>query len=806
MRNYFTIIFFIILLFDSGIFPQTFTITGSVKELDTNQPLAYANIQLVNKTQGAAANVNGEYILKLEKGNYILVTSYLGYLSDTIKVNLKNNISEIDFFLKKSSVKLPEITVVPGEDPAIGIIRKAIKEKQKRNEQIKSLVFEAYTKGVIRTPEPLNLSQGRAGLNIGMGDSSKLPITGIIENQSTGYYEKPDNYKEIIAARKQSANIPSTFNLLTGGRAIKNFNDERINIINYPIPGPIADDALEYYDYFLINLSSINNQNVYEIELKTLNDSDPGFKGKLFVLDKTYDLINIDFQLNDAANRGGILDSINFYQQLMPFNDSLYLPVDFRAKAVVNYLGLARFGFEMNTILYNYKINTEIDPDIFDKAIVKVLPTADDKDSVYWKNIQTIPNTKEENIAYEKIDSLNNIEIGTFENVSLLSGRISLDENYSITGPAGLYHFNRIEGHALNFGFYSNRALKQRLNSSVNLSYGFSDKKIKTHIYARYYLGDYRTFRITFNAFNELKTLFGNSDYYNELTASVLSLISKYEFRDYYYSKGFDINIGGEVFPVLRLNIGFQNSTDNNAVTKTNVSLFNHDKKYSSNPPIYETKINSLSLGFRLDVRKYIENGYFRRRITEGGSFAVLWGDVTFSDKDFLNSSLDFTQYSVSSFGRIRTMSSSSLSFRLRGIYTSGTLPFQNMYSLPGNISATASNYSFRTLNINEVIGERVVTVNLEENFGNELFKLFNIPGFKDWDIQLNAFFNAAYSVVGSSSKSILPVAVKEFTHPFYEIGFGLGHILIPIRLEFAWKLNYRGENNFRIGLNSSLF
>jgi len=806
MRNLFKIILFIILFFSSEVFTQTFTISGSVKELDTNQPLAFANIQIADKTLGAATNVDGKYILKLEKGNYKLITTYLGYVSDTLTIDLEKDISGMDFLLKKSSVSLPEITIVPGEDPAIGIIRKAIKEKQIRKEQIKSLLFEAYTKGVIRTPEPLNLTQGRAGLNIGMGDSLALPITGIIENHSTGYYEKPDNYKEIIIARKQSANIPSTFNLLTGGRAIKNFNDERINILNYPIPGPIADDALEYYDYYLINLSSINNQNVFEIELKTLSDSDPGFTGKLFVLDKTYDLIKIEFQLNDAANRGGILDSINFYQQLMPFNDSLYLPVDFRAKAEVNYLGLARFGFEMNTILYNYKINTEIDPDIFDKAIVKVLPTADDKDSVYWKNIQTIPNTKEENIAYEKIDSLNNIETGTFENVSLLSGRISLGENYSISGPAGLYHFNRIEGHALNVGFFSNNTLNKRLNSSFNLSYGFSDEKIKTHLYGRYYLGDYRTFRITFNAFNELKTLFGNSDNYNELTASVLSLISKYEFRNYYYSKGFDINFGGEVFPVLSLNIGFQNSTDNNAVTKTNVSLFNHDKKYSANPPIYETKINSLSLGFRLDIRNYIENGYFRRRITEGGSFAILSGEVTFSDKNFLNSSLDFTQYSVSSFGRIRTMGSSSLSFRVRGIYTNGTLPYQNMYSLPGNISATASNYSFRTLNVNEVIGERVVSINLEQNFGNELFKLFNIPGFKDWDIQLNAFFNAAYSVVGSNSKSILPFPVKEFTHPFYEIGFGLGHVLIPIRLEFAWKLNYRGENNFRIGLNTSLF
>lgn len=803
-----SLLYFTILLFLSvNILAQKYSVTGKVLDKQTKEPLGYTNIKIDGTMMGGASNLNGNYNLKLDKGSYILIASYLGYNSDTLKIVLKNNISGLDFILTRSSVTLPEITVIPGEDPAIGIIRKAIKEKQKRKKQINSLIFEAYTKGIIRTPAPLNLRGGRAQLNIfGTGDTSKLPITGIIENQSMGYFKKPDNYKEIIIARKQSVNIPPTFNLLTGGRAIKNFNNERINILNYPIPGPLADDALDYYDYYLVNLSSINNKNVYEIELQPLNSINPGFTGKLYIIDETFDLVKIDFQLNDAANRGGILDTINFYQQMLPFNDSLYLPVDFRAIAEINYLGLVRFGFEMNTILYNYKINTIINDNIFDKAVIKVLPTADEKDTNYWKNIQSIPNTQEENLAYKKIDSLNSIPINVWSNFSLLSGRIILSDNLSASGPLSMYHFNRIEGHSLGVGLYANSALNKRLNSSINFSYGFSDKKTKTSIYAKYYLGDYRTYSISINAFNNLQTVFGNSESYNELTASLLSLVSKYEFRNYYYAKGFNIKLNGEVFPVLSLSLAFNNRIDKNAVTRTNVSLFNQDKKYQSNNPIYETKINSLTFGFRLDLRNYIENGYFRRRFRGGKSFVLLNGDVTYSRKDFLKSNIDFTQYKLSSFGRIRILGASFLYFNIKGIYTNGTLPYQYMYSLPGNINATTRNYSFRTLNVNEIIGERIVTINIEENFGNELFKLFNIPGFKNWDVQLNAFFNAAYSTVGASSQSILPLPVKQFTHPFYEIGFGLGYILIPIRLEFAWKLNYRGENNFRIGLNTSLF
>lgn len=70
----------------------------------------------------------------------------------------------------------------------------------------------------------------------------------------------------------------------------------------------------------------------------------------------------------------------------------------------------------------------------------------------------------------------------------------------------------------------------------------------------------------------------------------------------------------------------------------------------------------------------------------------------------------------------------------------------------------------------------------------------------------LNLFFNAAVSNIGEKSGSLLPEGLKTFPKPFYEIGFGIGQGIIPLHLEFAWKLNYRGENNFVISLNTFSF
>ena len=237
-------------------------------------------------------------------------------------------------------------------------------------------------------------------MGIGSSDSSELKITGILENQSKGFYKKPDDYKEIILARKQCANFPPSINVLTGGRFIQNFYSDDVNFLGRDIPGPLADNALEYYDYFIEETVGFDKTQVFKIYMQTINRSAPGFEGNIFITDEHFNLVKVNLQLNRAANMGGLFDTVNVFQQFSVFDDSISMPVDYRLFVNANYLGLARFGFEINTILYDYKINNQIDDDIFNKAIVTVLPDADKKDSLYWQNTQTIPNTGEEEIAY----------------------------------------------------------------------------------------------------------------------------------------------------------------------------------------------------------------------------------------------------------------------------------------------------------------------------------------------------------------------------------------------------------------------
>ena len=804
MNKFLPIIIFF--LFHQLLFSQKYTLEGEITDRENKRPLSFANIRVDSSNIGTSANIDGTYLLKLEKGNYKLFASFIGYKSDTINLSVNMDLP-INFKLQRTSIKLDEVTVLPKENPALEIIRRAIKTKKLRNEKLHTYEFNAYTKGVIKTTRDISASSNSVSLGIGIKDTAELKITGIFENESIGYFKKPDDYKEEISAQKQSANFPSSINLLTGGRVIQNFYSDDIEFFDRPILSPIADDAIDFYYYNILDTIAYNNEPVFKIHFEPDDKSDPGFYGTLFITDSTFNLIKVDINLNDAANPGGIFDRINIIQQYLSYGETIYMPIDYRLFIEGNVLGMAKFGFEINSVLYDYKINNQIEDDFFDMVVLKVMPEADKKDSTFWSLNQKIPNTLEEVKAYKRIDSTEAVPLTFWDKFSWLSTNIQISDDFSTNGTLNLYHFNKVEGNALNLGLYFDDSFNKRLSSSLDINYGFADHKFKWNVNAKYPLGDYRTTTISFNVFDRLDILFKESDKYGKLISTLTSLFGHYDFRDYYYSKGIDFKFNGAAFPVLDLGFGFTNRTDNNAKVNTEFSFFAKDKNYSLNKLIYNGKIVTLSGTFKLDFRKYIENGYFRRRTSMGKSYFTLDGEAIISNKSKMTSNLDFQIYKLNFWAQLSSFRSTSFEISAKGIYSNGPILYQLMTALPGNITALGKDFTFRTVGIGSYVGDRVYTITSQYRFNDEIFKMLKIPLLKDARLRLDAHFNVAWLSITEDSKTLnnnfYQNNFSEFIEPLFEAGFGIGHVLIPMKLEFTWRLNHREENSFVIAINS---
>ncbi|MBN1301189.1 MAG: carboxypeptidase-like regulatory domain-containing protein [Melioribacteraceae bacterium] len=801
-------VIFLFFIFSIPLFSQVFNIRGRIFSTERERGLSYANLRVLNTMYGTAANSEGDYELKLTPGQYYLAASYIGFKSDTVLINLIDD-AVINFYLEPASLVINEVTVLPGINPANAIIRKAIEAKHKRENLISDYTFSGFTKGLIKTTSDIAAGDNSVSLDVGGADTAKLKITGIIENESRGYFKVPDNYKEEIIARKQSSNIPSAINTLTGGRIIQNFYTDDIKFSGRELKSPIADDAAGFYFFNLEDSLAYDNRKVYRIYFEPEDKSDPGFTGRVFIASDDYNMVKIDVNLNDAANPGGIFTKVNVFQQYLPFNN-VYMPIDYRLFVEANLLGLLKFGFEINSILYDYKINTNINNDFFDMALLTVQPDADKKDSVYWTSIQSIPNTLEEKTAYRRIDSLESVPKTFWDRFSFLSVRTELSDNFSVSGPLGIYHFNRVEGNSLDFGLFADNLAEKRFSAQTTLVYGFADKKFKWGFTSEYLLGKFRTHSVNVSAYDKLNVLFSDSDEYSSLLPTLTSLFDKYDFKNYFYESGFNVKLVSEVLPVLKLGIGYEYREQQTASVNSNFSFFSRNKEYEPNRPIYNNVIGAITGSFSFDFRKYIEDGYFRRRTSEGKSFFLFSGSVYISDEKYMNNDMSLTIYKLNLYTSINSFGSTSARINLVGNWSTGAVPYQMMTALAGNIQSLGKDNTFRTVDYSEVYGDNVITLGFNYNFGDELFTILDLPIIEDMQLLLGAHLNAGWTSISAESKmlnaGVIPEKPIEYTKPLVEIGFSLGQMLMPLRMEFTWKLNHFGKNNFVVGVNSAAF
>ena len=97
------------------ILAQTGSIKGSVLDSKTKESLIGAAVIIQGTTTGAAADLNGDYIIQnVAPGTYTLVVSYITYQS-TIKKGVvveKNKETIVDFLLEPDDISLKEVQVV----------------------------------------------------------------------------------------------------------------------------------------------------------------------------------------------------------------------------------------------------------------------------------------------------------------------------------------------------------------------------------------------------------------------------------------------------------------------------------------------------------------------------------------------------------------------------------------------------------------------------------------------------------------------------------------------------------------------
>ncbi|GAB6283681.1 MAG: hypothetical protein STSR0008_24700 [Ignavibacterium sp.] len=774
MNKHIVMILFFLLSFIDTSYSQI--LEGYVLD-DNNNPLIGVNIYLANSNIGTTSNLDGNFLIKLKIGHNKIIFSYIGYFSDTLYIALnKDEVASKKIILRQSHITLQDVIVYADEfNEAEKIIKKVIDNKNDYLSKLTNYSYDAYTKTVLLVPSDDSLRYG-----------------GITQTLSKGFYQYPDKFQEVILSKNQTKNITEAHNIFSIGK-IPNVLEENLTFDDEKIISPLNSNAIKYYRYEMSDTTLFDYKKVFNIKFYPRNENLHLFSGIIGILDESFVPIKVELYGNNRIITK-IRKDIIIKQQFRNYENFFWLPneIIYCSAIDMGIPGVPSIYLNQLALVTNYEINDTTFAYDFDKYVLKQSTIISDNQSdSLWQVKQIMTLTNEETKEFLRIDSVvTNADLFTKLAIGLTQSLTSIN-SLPFTNMNDFYHFNRVEGNYLGFGFDSKNIFDE-LKIKFKLGYGFSNKKEKYYFSLNYLLNN------SFSPFIEIynKTEFIDRFYdYNIFDLTYQSLFFKNDYADYFYTKGFNVGFEIKLNSYLKTKISFFNEKQENASVNTAFSLFNKNEKFRLPFMIQDGEVRAIYFSFLYDDRKYYDYGVIKSP-DNSDNYTRINLDYIYSSRIF-NSDYSFHQihFDINRLQRIHSLL--NININVRGGLLLNDKISQYKFHLPGNYGTLAASNSFRTILSDEFIGDRYFAFFIENNFKNTLFNFLRIPFLEHNKYDLLLYFN--WSTTNNK------VLEKQNNQHYYEIGVGLGNILSFFRLDFTWQLSKQNTKNFVLSLTSSL-
>ena len=96
---------------------QSTRVRGKVTDAETGEVLPFVNVFFKGTTVGMTTDFEGNYYLETREEVSELQASFVGYVSQTVKI-VPGSYNSVDFQLRAQTFELVEVKVTPGENPA----------------------------------------------------------------------------------------------------------------------------------------------------------------------------------------------------------------------------------------------------------------------------------------------------------------------------------------------------------------------------------------------------------------------------------------------------------------------------------------------------------------------------------------------------------------------------------------------------------------------------------------------------------------------------------------------------------------
>ena len=766
-------------------------VVGTVYDTLTGARLRLVIVRVLETGVSTLTDDAGRYRVTAAPGVLHLAVRQIGYEPASLLVTAPAGVTRQDVYLHPAAVALPAVTVTSTEDPAGRIIRAAIARKHELFHRIHDYNYAASVKFVVR--------------DLAKPADSAASVLLITETRTTAYWEQPDHYQETILARRQSNNLSAEDNLVTVGEIV-NFNRERIVLRRYSLVSPIADDALDYYTYGVLDTLAVEGRRVFRLALRPQSDASPLFVGVIDIADSTYDVLGIDVGVNRTV-RFNFVRNIRYRQRLRAVGDGRWMPSEIRLTGEVH-IGVPHpgipgdFVFEHVASLGDFRFDEGNRPPDLREFRVVVSDRADHPDSAAWAGPRAIPLTPAESSAWARIDSLERVPPSFGARV-----RDGVGAAVFLSTDPDFFHFNRVDG--AYFGLGPTWRGIPGLSLDTKVGYATSSARWQYRIGGDFRLSAARRFWIGASYHDETvnRPTFVSRTY----NPTYRALLFRVDPLDYYRERGLTLAVGSKLFAFSRFELRYNDERQTTLPVMTDYAVFATRDVQRANPTILDGTLRSVSGTFTYDSRSQL-----RTRDADVYLPSLTWTRLTLGAEiaahDVLGGDFAFRRYSISIQRRQRTLNLGVTTIFAAGGIATGWVPPQRYFAVDFGMRAlTFQTGGFNTPGDSNYAGTRAAMLTVRHDFDRLLFAKSRLPLIRSLPFTLSlhggVFWTDFHNHPANPGDSLLLTA----PHAYTEAGFGLGNLtpfLFPLNLavHFTWQLSRYPTRRFqfRFGLTRS--
>ena len=730
----------LIFILSGRIYCQNRTISGTVSDSLSREPLAFVNISWDESGRGAVSSIDGRFHLKIPESANEILFSFVGYtprkFSATSLLSLKN----ANIALQPRAYDLKEVYVYPGENPANRIIARASEYRKSNNpEKISSFSYICYDKmfftiAADSVSESVKSKSGRIdnkemrgsqGKNISdtaihaLVDKQYLLIMESISSREFIYLDK--DKEKILASRVSGFKKPS-FILMARQFQSFSFYDDFITISEKKYLNPIAPGSSVMYFFLLEDtMYTARNDTVFIISFRPKSGKNfEGLKGVLYINSHKWAIQNV---IAEASNPQYELISIKIQQKYDLVNDH-WFPVQLNTNMTINGVKAGSGAQNMTVVgkgksyLMNIRINPGLTKKEFDDTYIEVNKKAHQMPESYWQNYRVDSLSPKDMATYRTIDSIGkaNHFDRTFNNMeTLMTGFIP--GRYLNLDLRSLIGYNTYEGWRLGIGGTTNNNFSPLFDIGGHIAYGFGDKAWKYGASLNIHPFPDKDLYLRLSYLNELEET-GGVDFLESQ-----KLLSSESFRKYMVENMDRIQrkqagIGMKMFRYLNLFLFFRTTVN----TSTNTYLYSITNE---NPRFLIDEFNYTEAGIM--TRYAFKEGFMQtpagNRFSLGTKSPVFYLNVT-KGLLWLNGRFNFIRAEAKITKIFTTRRLGDSKIRILGGMVTGNVPYSRLYAGRGSYKSFGvdAEYSFATMRFNEFLSDRYVSLYFKQDFGRLLF------------------------------------------------------------------------------------